>query len=175
LDRKLYQCKIFLSNMKSETNAQLKRQQLTGHGYQIINYDTTQYFALRLSSHRQSGRGDEWVRVSAASMARGARKHTSAKQRGEESSLNGMTVKWTDATTASGMVFPMTMEFDGFSESEMPKSEFLFLSVAGLSINGHLDARQHKACGYVVLKRKGVSLEKFHAWYTHRVIGDYFK
>jgi CRISPR/Cas system CMR-associated protein Cmr5 small subunit len=32
LDRKLYQCKIFLSNMKSETNAQLKRQQLTGHG-----------------------------------------------------------------------------------------------------------------------------------------------
>jgi hypothetical protein len=32
LDRKLYQCKIFLSNMKPETNAQLKHQQLTGHG-----------------------------------------------------------------------------------------------------------------------------------------------
>jgi hypothetical protein len=108
-------------------------------------------------------------------MARGARKHTSVKQRGKESSLNGMTVKWTDATTASGMIFSMTMEFDGFSKSEMPKSEFLFLSVAGLCINGHLDARQHKACGYVVLKRKRVSLEKFHAWYTHRVIGDYFK
>jgi hypothetical protein len=143
--------------------------------WQIINYDFTSTNTCRWTSGRVDGIGDKWVRVSTKSLHRGVRNHTSIKIRGEDSLCNGISVKWLDSTSASGSVFPMTMLFGGFEESVMPQDDFLFLDVAGLSVNGQLDARQHDAPGFVVLKKKGVSMQDFYSWYTNRVILPYYQ
>jgi hypothetical protein len=143
--------------------------------WQIINYDFTSTYTCRWTSGRvDHGLGDEWVvRVPSKSLLQGVRNHASIKTRGEDILCNGISVKWLDCgTSASGSVFPMTsMLFGGFEESVMPQDDFVLfvIDVAGLSVNGQLDARQHDAPGLIVFKTKGVSMQEFFSWYTNRV------
>jgi arginine/lysine/ornithine decarboxylase len=114
---------IFLSNMKSETNAQLKRQQLTGHGV----------------GKRKTAEETRLAAVLATTPSQ-----VPKKSKKKQSALQP--------------VVPTDLKVAALLEWRPP-------------INGtHYDLHelvtwQHKACGYVVLKRKGVSLEKFHPSY----------
>ena len=84
-------------------------------------------------------------------------------------------VKWCDCICASGHVMPMCMIFDGFSkEHDMPMDDFHFLSIEGLAVNAHLDVRSNNHPGYIVLKRTGAPMEKFHAWYEDTILYPYF-
>jgi hypothetical protein len=69
------------------------------------------------------------------------------------------------------------MTFEGFTDTEMPTDDYIFLEVKGLSVNGQLDARQHDTNpGYVVsFKRKGApEIDFFRPWYHNEVILQYF-
>ncbi|KAG7372371.1 hypothetical protein IV203_018514 [Nitzschia inconspicua] len=87
-----------------------------------------------------------------------------------ESQCNGLTV-----------VLPVDYSYPLYSSLKvlmrptvMPKDDFLFLEVPGLSINSTHDARL-SSVGYAVFKRNGASMTKFHTWYNNKVLIPYFK
>ncbi|KAG7368491.1 hypothetical protein IV203_031234 [Nitzschia inconspicua] len=85
----------------------------------------------------------------------GLRKHTSIKKDGEELVCNGITVRWLDCGTASGVLLPIVQLFEGFDEAVMPKDDFLFLEVPGLSVNS-----THDPDIFQMMSKCGVDFEK---------------
>jgi hypothetical protein len=142
--------------------------------WQVFNYYMTSYYTFKGTSHR-SGNGNEWSRVSNESLDRGMRSHTSIKKCGEESVCNGLTVRWMDSANACGELLPIVQIFEGFGEDIMPKDDYLFLEVPGLSVGSTTDARLSDAPGYVVFKKLGASMMPFHTWYNLTILAPYYK
>jgi hypothetical protein len=142
--------------------------------WQVFNYYMTSYYTFKGTSHR-SGNGNEWSRVSNESLDRGMRSHTSIKKCGEESVCNGLTVRWMDSANACGELLPIVQIFEGFGEDIMPKDDYLFLEVPGLSVGSTTDARLSDAPGYVVFKELGASMMPFHTWYNLTILAPFYK
>jgi hypothetical protein len=121
----------------------------------------------------------QWLLVSKNDIDRQSRKDRSVFCPKNGGSFNGIGAKWCDGLSASGRVLPFCVLFTNFDESKMPVTAeddqpMIVIEVPGMCMNSHLIAGT-RSPGYVVLLRKGTSMERFHRWYQDEILYKTFQ
>ena len=69
-------------------------------------------------------------------------------------------VKFACGGSGGGFLYPICILVSNLSKEQLPNSEFKVIPIAGLTVNGHIDARSREI-GYLCLMQSNVPQKKF--------------